>query len=91
MDILASEAGYSKNYLGTLFKQEVGITPGQFALERKLKQAKIWLRESEKSIQDISHELGFASVSYFGQKFRKYYQCTPSEYRSVSYLRSDIR
>jgi AraC-like DNA-binding protein len=89
MDILASEAGYSKNYLGSLFKQEVGMTPGQFALERKLKQAKIWLCESEKSIQDISHELGFTSVSYFGQKFRKYYKCTPSEYRSTPYRRKE--
>lgn len=90
MDILASEVGYSKNYLGTMFKQEVGITPGQFALDRKLKQAEIWLCESEKSIQDISHALGFESVSYFGQKFRQRCHCTPSEYRSNPNLRRDI-
>lgn len=90
MDILASEVGYSKNYLGTLFKREVGITPGQFALDRKLKQAEIWLSESEMSIQDISHALGFESVSYFGQKFRQRCQCTPSEYRSTPHLRRNI-
>ena len=88
MDILASEVGYSKNYLGTLFKKEVGMTPGKYALERKLKQAEIWLCESEKSIQEISHDLGFESVSYFGQRFRERYHCAPSEYRNNPGLRN---
>ena len=82
MDVLASEVGYSKNYLGSLFKKEVGLTPGQYTLERKLKQAAMWLRSTDKSIQEISHDLGFESVSYFGQRFREQYHCTPSEYRN---------
>ena len=47
LDVLASEVGYSKSYLGVLFKREVGMTPGEFAMDRKLTQAALLLRETE--------------------------------------------
>lgn len=79
---MAAEVGYNKNYLGAKFKEETGMTPGQFLMAAKMELAAIWLRDSVKSIQDICRDLGFESVSYFGAQFKKAYGCSPGQYRA---------
>lgn len=78
---MAAEVGYNKNYLGAKFKDETGMTPGQFLMAAKMELASVWLRDSRKSIQDICRDLGFESVSYFGTQFKKAYGCSPGQYR----------
>lgn len=40
------------------------------------------LLKSKKSISIIAFDVGFNGVSYFGKVFKKYMNCTPSEYRN---------
>ena len=43
------------------------------------------LAAGTKSILDVSYDVGFSSVSYFNRIFKKYKNCTPTEYRRAQY------
>lgn len=43
------------------------------------------LAAGTKSILDVSYDVGFSSVSYFNRIFKKYKNCTPTEYRKAQY------
>ena len=47
-----------------------------------MERAKLALRNTSESIQQISERLGFGSVSYFSAQFRKAVGQTPSDYRN---------
>ena len=78
---LAEKYGYTPYYFSKKFKQEVGMSLRDFAVEKKVERAKILLSQSKMSISDISEALGFASQSYFGSIFRKIAGMSPSEYQ----------
>lgn len=63
------------------FKQLVGVTPVQFQTSIRLEQAARQLCESPLSIEEISFNLGFHSLSHFYELFKSHYHMTPSAYR----------
>ena len=83
---LAEFSGYSGTYLSRKFKQELGMTVGEYIMLQKIERAKILLRAGKQSIQEIAEQLGIQSQSYFGQQFKKVTGMTPGEYR----LKSDV-
>ena len=50
----------------------------------RLEIASSLLNKSEKSILDISFEVGFNNVSYFNKLFKKKYSLTPKEFRNTN-------
>jgi AraC-like DNA-binding protein len=50
-------------------------------LHRRLKRAKYLLAHSDKSIAEITYEIGFSNPNYFSTVFKSKYDCTPSEFR----------
>lgn len=69
------------------FKRECtntfGMSPKRWINRRRLECAQQKLRNRDKSMTQISMELGFADSSHFSKTFRKHYNCSPSEYRSL--------
>lgn len=82
LEELAKNLGYNKNYLSTKFRREVGIPVSEYAVKLKIERAKLWLLNSDKSMQEISDELGFNSLSYFSAQFRKIVGRSPTEFRN---------
>lgn len=78
---MASRVGYTVYYFTKKFKQETGLSVRDFAMKKKVERAKDLLKLHDKSIQDISDELGFSSQSYFGDVFHKSTGMTPGEFR----------
>lgn len=71
--------GYS--YFRKMFKKYTGISPHQYQLEMKLFRAKELLLTTDKSIKEISYEMGFQSIYYFSRLFKKKVGINPSELR----------
>ena len=69
MDVV-SYIGVSRTTLLTKLKDEVGVTLGSYINNQKLKEAKLLLEYSDKSILDISLSLGYSSQSYFQNSFK---------------------
>lgn len=78
---LAAEAGYSPSAFRNLFRREVGISPKEYFLRRKLEAAKDKLKNSEEPITQISLDLGFSSSQYFSTSFKRYNFLSPQEFR----------
>ncbi|MNL54350.1 HTH-type transcriptional regulator CdhR [compost metagenome] len=46
-------------------------------------KAKELLGDPDLKIQEISEMLGYRDKNYFSKAFRNYFDCSPSEYRSI--------
>ena len=74
----------SKNTLYRLFREECGVTPGEFVSQRRIDEAKRLLVETSRTACAIGGELGFDSYSYFCRFFKDRVGVTPTEFRRAS-------
>lgn len=74
----------SKNTLYRLFRDECGMTPGEFASLCRINEAKRLLCETSLTAFAIGGELGFESYSYFCRFFKQRVGVTPTEFRRAS-------
>ena len=81
LDDIAREAMVSKSTALNLFRKYLHITPVNYLINYRLKQASQLLSKTEKKIHLISSETGFHNVEYFCKIFKKRYNFTPTEYR----------
>jgi AraC-like DNA-binding protein len=73
--------------LRQLFAQEVGRSPHDYLTRRRIAFSCELLKDTERSITQIAHELGYSSSQYFATAFRRITGMTPSDYRSASVSR----
>lgn len=78
---VANYVGFSRGYLSTLFKEQLGFELSAFIRRCKLEESRDLLRYSDKSISEISSYLCFSSQSHFQNCFKKQYKITPQQYR----------
>ena len=81
LDHLAEEAHINKFYLSHAFKREYGISPINYMTSRRIEESKYLLAETDLSLSHIAQLLGFSSLSYFSQVFRRAQDISPMEYR----------
>lgn len=78
---LAAYTSYSYSHLARIFKQYVGQTLIDYINGIKVLYVKRLLRTTQKSVLDISLEVGFHSVSSLNHLFKELTSLTPSQYR----------
>ena len=78
---LSGVLGFSSTYILHKFKKEVGVSPMQFVLSQRMKEAQRMLLSTDKPIQEIAHAVGIADMSYFAKQFKKAYGQTPSKFK----------
>lgn len=83
IEFLSKRAGYTEYYFSRKFKQEMKMSINDYIKNEKIRQAKILLSSTNKSIQDISDDLSFSSRSYFSDSFQKSTGISPSDYRKL--------
>lgn len=81
LEQLAEDAHMNKYYLSHAFKREYGISPINYMITRRIEESKYLLAETDLSMSQIAQLLGFSSLSYFSQVFRRTQATTPMEYR----------
>lgn len=87
LDRLAELVGFTPMYLSKLFKDKLGINYIDYLTECRIQHAKQLLRDPEKSLKEITYEVGYHEPNYFSKVFKKMCGVTPSEYRKQSVTR----
>ncbi|MCM1174574.1 MAG: AraC family transcriptional regulator [Blautia sp.] len=78
---LAVLTGYTEYYLTRRFREETGLSVSDYVQHAKIERAKVLLRSTELSVQEISEQLRFGSRNYFSRVFSEAEGCTPTQYR----------
>jgi len=81
IDQLCRRAGMSRSRLYVEFKDKLGCSPVELQQQLRLKQAAERIKNGE-AFTRISYDLGFNTPSHFCHRFRKFFGCTPSQYKS---------
>lgn len=85
MNEMALLCHLSPSYFSRLFHREVGEGFTAYANRQKVELAKKMLRETTKSISQISQELGYLNASHFINLFKRFEGITPLVYRQNKY------
>lgn len=78
---LAKKFGMSRTTLFESFRCYTGFSPGKYLLHVRIKQARILLKTSTASIEEIATSVGFKDAGHFSQMFKKEVGITPLKYR----------
>jgi len=79
---IAIKNSISYSHLRKIFKEYTGLSPHQYLLDLKINKAKELLRVTNKSIKEISYDLGFESTQYFSRLFKCKAGISPTEFRT---------
>ena len=82
LSAVAEKHNVSYSFFRKMFKKYTGVSPGQYHLQLRITRAKELLVSTDKSIKEISYELGFQSIFYFSNIFKKKEGVTPSFFRN---------
>lgn len=84
MQELAKNTNYSYSRLSELFKNSMGITILDYITQVKMSFSQELLKMTDKSITEISSMLNYEDVSHFNHLFKRFYGCTPMQYRKTN-------
>jgi AraC family transcriptional regulator len=78
---LARSAGLSPYYLLRVFERLTGVTPHQYVLRARLREAAMRLAAEPSRVLDIALDCGFGDVSNFNRAFRAEFGVAPRLFR----------
>ncbi|ETP72972.1 response regulator (CheY-like receiver domain and AraC-type DNA-binding domain-containing protein) [Lachnospiraceae bacterium JC7] len=80
---VADELKVSSGYLSKSFKAQEGSSFTEYLTEIRIARSMELIRETGRSITEISYEVGFQDPGYFGKCFKKSENMSPSEYAAL--------
>jgi transcriptional regulator GlxA family with amidase domain len=78
---LARRVGISVRQVERLFKDQVGMGPSVFYLQRRLERARTLLRQTLQPIREVAVECGFGSTAHFSHAYKKAFGLPPTRER----------
>jgi AraC-like DNA-binding protein len=78
---LAALAGTSREHLSRAFRKRLGVSPRQFLLTQKMRQACYLLKETNLPIKQIAGHIGYTTYANFFAAFRRECGMTPHDFR----------
>ena len=78
---IAKKQNMSRGHCHKIFTRVYGMSPRQYLSQLKLNEAKQLLLGYHLTIEEISNQLGFSSVSHFSRQFRRWTGTSPNQFR----------
>ena len=88
---ITSQIHQDYNYLSNLFSEVEGTTIEKYFISQRIERAKELIVYNELTLSEIADELGYSSVAYLSNQFKKVTGFTPSYFKSLKeYKRKNI-
>ncbi len=81
LDHVAKEFHFHPSHLSRIIKQNTNMTFTDILQSTRLKHAAALLLNTELSVTDIAHQVGYNNITHFYKLFGEKYKYTPAEYR----------
>jgi two-component system response regulator YesN len=85
LEEISSQIGFNSTYFSTLFKKETGQNFLEYLTDTRIQAAKQLLADTNRSVNQVSEEVGYIDIKHFTKVFKKSTGLTPSEYRKLYY------
>jgi Response regulator containing CheY-like receiver domain and AraC-type DNA-binding domain len=73
--------GYNEKYITSVFKEQLGVSPSRYVLERRMELAKELLSGNKDILlRDVSEKVGYSDPLYFSRVFKTSVGISPSTY-----------
>lgn len=79
---IAASVHLSPNYLRTLFRQELLLSPVDYVRLRRLRKAQEMLLSGDAPVSLVGEEAGYADPAEFSRIFKKHFRLSPQQYRN---------
>jgi AraC-like DNA-binding protein len=77
---LSDQVMLSKDYLRHKFKEEFGVSPIQYLINKRIEKARRLISDEGKKVKEAAYECGFENEYYFSRLFKKVTGHAPSFY-----------
>lgn len=81
LEWISEKIHFSSTYVRQIFKQKTGERILEYVIRKRMEKAGSLLRKTDLKIQDVAEACGYSNQRYFASSFKKYYGCTPTEYK----------
>ena len=81
LEKMANALFVNGSYLTRAFKRHTGMTPLSYHHRMRCEKAKELLASSTLTVSQVGESVGYVSSSHFAHVFRKFENCSPSEYQ----------
>ncbi len=85
----AAQASLSPFHFLRVFTRVLGVSPHQYLVRARLRNAARLLVETDAAVTSIAYESGFADLSNFMRSFRRVAGATPREFRKAARTKKD--
>lgn len=79
---LAEMVGVSKYHLIRVFSQHMGVSPGQYLKEERLKNALTLLQSGRYAVKEVAAMVGYEGENYFCKVFKARFGVTPGKLKA---------
>ncbi|MDG0792108.1 response regulator [Cohnella ginsengisoli] len=83
LEAIGKRVGLSPFYISKLFKEQLGVNYIDFLTECRIDKAKKLMGDPERSLKEITFEVGYHDPNYFSKVFKKMCDVSPTEYRKT--------
>lgn len=82
LDSLSSFVAYSKCYFSSVFKKCMGMSVWDYICIKRIEEALLLIKTTDKKILDIALDCGFNNTANFNKIFKKYTNASPNYFRN---------
>ena len=82
-DFIQKKLNYEYSYLSDLFSSVEGATIENYFIKLRIERAKELIVYDEKTLTEISYQLGYSSVHHLSSQFKKVTGLTPSHFKKI--------
>jgi YesN/AraC family two-component response regulator len=82
-EFITSQIHHDYSYLSNLFSEVEGTTIEKYFIAQRIERAKELLDYNQLTLSEIAYQLGYSSVAYLSNQFKKVTGFTPTYFKSI--------